>query len=290
MSDRRRLWSNGTVAHTSLKGQVQADRFSDGQAARICAVVTDLCATPSGAVDRQLLRGEVFVGLDIQKGWVFGYAQKDGYAGWVEASDFVGAPPQALTHRVHVARSYGKSTPGLKETGRITPLPMGTQLSVVDQTADGWSQVVWSRGLVHKDIFVPTVHLASLDQLAQDPVQVAEQLLGTPYLWGGNSAFGIDCSGLVQAGCLACGIPCPGDSDMQQAELGEHLSDDALFRRGDLLFWKGHVAWVLDPDTLIHANAFHMATAYEPLQDAIKRIAAQGDGPVTARKRIGVST
>ncbi|MFK7940549.1 MAG: NlpC/P60 family protein [Roseovarius sp.] len=289
MTDRRRLWSNGTVAHRSLEGQVQADRYSDGERARICAVITDLCASPSGARDRQLLRGETFVGLDAQGGWVFGYAQKDGHAGWIDPSDTVGAPTQDLTHHVHVARSYGKSTPGLKETGRITALPMGAQLSVVDQT-EGWSQVVWSRGLVHKDIFVPSVHLSPLDHQAGDPVSVAERLLGTPYLWGGNSAFGIDCSGLVQAGCLACGIPCPGDSDMQQTELGHDIPEDTPLQRGDLLFWKGHVAWVADPDTLIHANSFRMATTFEPLQDTIKRIEAQGDGPVTARKRLGEIT
>ena len=98
--------------------------------------------------------------------------------------------------------------------------------------------------------------------------------------------LGIDCSGLVQIACLACDIPCPGDSDVQEGALGSPLPEDAPLQRGDLLFWRGHVAWVSDPDTLLHANAHHMAVSFEPLREAIARIDAQGDGPVTARKRL----
>jgi len=122
--------------------------------------------------------------------------------------------------------------------------------------------------------------------VADDPVTIATVLLGTPYLWGGNSAFGIDCSGLVQAACMVCGIACPGDSDMQAAGLGQLVTDGSPPRRGDLLFWKGHVAWVSGPDTILHANAHHMAVAYEGLVAAVARIAAQGGGPVTAHRRL----
>ncbi len=122
--------------------------------------------------------------------------------------------------------------------------------------------------------------------MARDPVAVAERYLGAPYLWGGNSSFGIDCSGLVQAGCRACGMACPGDSDLQEAALGTPLAETSELRRGDLLFWRGHVAWVLDTQRILHANAHHMAVAIEGLKDAIARIAAEGGGPVTARKRL----
>ncbi|MGB1209466.1 MAG: C40 family peptidase, partial [Paracoccaceae bacterium] len=132
---------------------------------------------------------------------------------------------------------------------------------------------------------IPTQHLAPLPHAFPDPAAVAELFLGTPYLWGGNSRWGIDCSGLVQAAFLACGIPCPGDSDQQQAALGPRLPPQTPKQRGDLLFWRGHVAWVVDAQTLLHANAHHMAVAHEPIETAILRIAAQGDGPMTAHIR-----
>ena len=120
-------------------------------------------------------------------------------------------------------------------------------------------------------------HLAPLDYLATNPVSVAERLLGTPYLWGGNSSFGIDCSGLVQAALLACGLPCPGDSDQQETTLGTTLPANTPAQRGDLFFWKGHVAMAVDNKTTIHANAHHMAVSLECLQDLTASM--RGDGP-----------
>ena len=278
--DRRLTPSNGRVAHVSLRGQVEVERFIEGEEFRLAAVVTDLLSR-DGARERQLLRGETFVVLDLADGRAFGFAKKDGYCGWIDASTLVSAPKDVPTHRVSVARSYGKSTPGLKTMGTITPLPFGAQLTVLDQE-DGWARVAWGRGVAPRDLHVPEGHLASVDALEKDPAAVAQLFLGTPYLWGGNSSFGIDCSGLVQAALLACGIDCPGDSDMQQA-LGREV--DGPLQRGDLLFWKGHVAMVVTEGRIIHANAHHMAVAYEGIDAAITRIEAQGDGPVTARRR-----
>lgn len=151
----------------------------------------------------------------------------------------------------------------------------------------GWSMIRIPTGHIPEARFLKSLQLAPPDFAFKDPVAVAELFVHTPYVWGGDSGFGIDCSGLVQAALTACGVECPRDSDMQEAELGQELPEDAPLRRGDLLFWKGHVAWVADPDTILHANAFHMAVTFEPMQDAINRIEAQGDGPVTARKRLG---
>ncbi len=160
------------------------------------------------------------------------------------------------------------------KTRELASYGFGTELTVVDERHKFFETDAG---------FVPKPHLRPLDRPFSDPVTVAQLFFGTPYLWGGNSVFGLDCSGLTQIACLACGIPCPGDSDMQEAELGQPTED---LRHGDLIFWKGHVAWVVDEQTILHANAHHMAVAYEPLGPAIARIEAQGDGKVTARKRL----
>ena len=279
--DRRLTPSNGRVAHVSLRGKTEAEHFVEGEAHFVTTVVADLCSAPSGARDRQLLRGDVFVVLDLKEGWAFGYAEKDEYVGWVKTADLISGPFPNLTHRVSCQMTYGKSTPGLKDMGQVTALPFGCTLSIVEEEL-GWARVAWMRGAIPRDIFVPSQHLLPFGTLEKDPVAIAERLIGSPYLWGGNSAFGIDCSGLVQAALLACSIPCPGDSDLQEAAFSDANSP---YQRGDLLFWKGHVAMVVDADTLIHANAHHMAVAYENIEMAIARIANQGDGPVTSHKR-----
>lgn len=276
--DRRLTPSNGRVAHVSLRGKVEAEQFVEGEAYRLSAIVADLCNVPEGRRDRQLLRGEAFVTLETVENWVFGYATKDGYVGWVDAANLDAGDLPAPTHRLSASHSYGKSTPGLKDMGEVTPLPFGALLTVLDQDS-GWARVAWAMG---RDLFVPSRHLSPRDALEPDPATVAERLVGSPYLWGGNSTFGIDCSGLVQAAFLSCGISCPGDSDLQEAAVPNASGG---YERGDLLFWEGHVAMVTDPETLIHANAHYMAVTYENISVAISRITAQGDGPVTSHKR-----
>ena len=165
--------------------------------------------------------------------------------------------------------------------GHVTPLSFGTRLVVLSEK-DGWARIAWDGGQVTRDLYVPSQHLAPIDHIEPDPAAVADRLIGSPYLWGGNSSFGIDCSGLVQAALLACGTRCPSDSDLQEAAFPDATG---TYQRGDLLFWKDHVAMVTDATTMIHANAHHMAVAYEPIAAAITRIQAQGDGPVTSHKR-----
>lgn len=235
--------------------------------------LVDLRRAPEGARDRQLLMGEAVQLVGIKGAWAEVAALRDGYPGYIPEAALTSG---TVTHRISARATHAYSAPDFKSPERVS-LSHGARLDVLSEQG---------RFAETPQGHVPRAHLVPLDQRETDPVSVAELLLGTPYLWGGNSAFGIDCSGLVQAGCVACGLPCPGDSGDQGGALGETLPEGAALRRGDLLFWRGHVAWVADPDTLIHANVHHMAVAYEPVQAAISRIKAQGDGPVTARKRL----
>lgn len=239
----------------------------------IALPLVDLLRSPDGPRDRQLLMGEAVVVRSITGGWAEVSANRDGYPGFVPE---VALTEGSVTHRISARATHVYPAPDFKTRERFS-LSHGAQLRVLSEEG---------RFVETPQGYIPRAHLTPLDIRATDPVTVAETFLGTPYLWGGNSSFGIDCSGLVQAGCLACSIACPGDSGPQEQGLGETLPDGAPLQRGDLLFWRGHVAWVSDPDTLLHANAHHMAVAYEPIAEAIARIAAQGGGPVTSRKRL----
>lgn len=283
MSDRRLLRSNGRVAHVSLEGDVEAERFVEGARQRVVVARTELWpGLGAGPMDRELNFGEEFTVLDRQPivpggaTHAFGFCARDGAVGWVQDSGL--DDPVVATHKVAVARSYAKMSPTLKPTEDMMPLSFGSPLAVLHET-DGWSQIETEDGFPS---WVPTIHLKTSDQMSEDPVAVARLFLGTPYVWGGNSAYGIDCSGLVQAALLECGIPCPADSD-QQAKM-PWTSPDTL-KPGDLIFWKGHVVMVSGENTIIHGNAHHMAVVEEPMDSAIARIAATDTGPVTARRR-----
>lgn len=275
MTDPRRHPANGRVAAVRLRGKVEAAEFIEGTERRVVVPVSDLLREPGGARDRQLLLGEAVTVYEEREGWAFVEAARDGYTGYLRADHL--SDIQAPTHRITARATHLYRAADFK-TREIAALSHGALLKVTGQEG---------RFATTPQGYVPAVHLSPLDEVGEDPVSVAEAFLGTPYLWGGNTSDGIDCSGLVQMACLACGVDCPGDSDMQEAELGHALPEDAPLQRGDLLFWKTHVAWVADRDMLLHANAYRMAVAFEPLEAAVDRIEAQGDGPVTSRKRLG---
>lgn len=245
-----------------------------GAEASIALPVVNLLRSPEGPRDRQLLLGDRVTLLEQQTDWVKIRAAKDGYCGYVARNALTTAP--APSHWISAPASHAYSRADFKSAERCA-LSLGSRLCVIGEKG---------RFAKTDQGYVPLVHLSPLSEQQDDPVAVAESLLGTPYLWGGNSRFGIDCSGLVQAGCLACGIVCPGDSGPQERSLGTLLPKDSAYQRGDLLFWKGHVAWVRDSATLLHANVHAMAVAVEPIAAAITRIQQQGDGPVTSHKRL----
>lgn len=272
--DRRTTASNGRVAALSLQGQVTAERFVRGRPARICVPVADLLCAPDGARDRQLLFGAGVQVYEIADDRAFVQADADGYVGYVRAAELRDA--EGETHWVSAPATHLYEAADFKSPNLMC-LSFGSRITATGhdgafvKTADG---------------YLPACHLAETGRHFDDPAQVAEMFLGTPYLWGGNSRGGIDCSGLVQAACTACGLSCPGDSDMQARDLGTPLGDKTPLARNDLLFWKGHVALVCDPQTLIHANAHHMAVMRENTAAAIARIRGQGDGTITHRKRL----
>jgi cell wall-associated NlpC family hydrolase len=270
--DRRLTPANTRAAHSSLVGKIDAPRFTDGDWAQIVVPLADLLRAPDGARERQLLFGDRFLVIDRHTGFAFGQSAKDGYCGYLPEAAL--GPDQGATHWVSALATHVYAEPRVQARDLMT-LSMGCRVRVTD-TAGRFALTPFGA--------VPANHLRPIGDWASDPVAVAHQFLGTPYLWGGNSRLGIDCSGLAQTALMACGMACPGDSDLQQA-IGQEIAPDAPLLRGDLLFWKGHVALVMDPVHILHATGHYMMTVVEGLTEAIDRIIAQGGGPVTARRR-----
>ena len=270
--DRRLTPATARVAHVSLRGRLAAPLWTDGQSLRVARPLVDLLRAPAGARERQLVLGEGFTVIDQDLGHVFGFAEKDGYCGWLPL-DAV-AEGQRPTHWVASVGTHLYPEPR-SASHEVGALPMGARVEVLGQV-DKWAETAVG--------FVPASHLRRLGDWLNDPVSVAEGFLGTPYLWGGNSRAGLDCSGLAQMVHHACGIDFPGDADLQEV-VGHEIEASEGVRRGDLLFWQEHIALVVDETRLIHANGFTMSVAYEDLPACIARIAA-AEGPVTHRRRL----
>jgi cell wall-associated NlpC family hydrolase len=281
--DPRLTPARADLAAKELQGRVTAARFVEGRAYEVIDPQAAMRAMPApdAPLLTEALRGERVTIYDMNaEGWAWGQLVADNYVGWLSANALApaGAAP---THKVTALRTFVFPGPSIK-LPPLEALPFGARLPIVrieDRLA-----VTRSGG------YVPAPHLAPLDVAEPDFVAVAERFLGVPYLWGGKTALGLDCSGLVQVALTAAGRVCPRDSDMQEAALGAPLphrgEGAATLRRGDLIFWKGHVAIVRDSGTLLHANAFHMAVAIEPIAEAIGRIRNAGS-EVTSVRRIG---
>lgn len=276
--DTRTLPANGKVAASYLKGEVESEAFVDGEMSQCVAALADILGRPKGRRIAQLIHGDLFNVLEHRDGMAFGQAFHDDYCGWVDLRHL--GTPLDTTHWVSVPATHLYPRPNVRSLSQGA-LYFGSELAVSDM-GEGWAEL--SSGQ-----FVPSRHLLPLDRRASDPVAVAEMFLGSPYLWGGCSRYGIDCSGLIQQSWRACGWDCPRDSDMQENDLGYPVDRDDL-QRGDLVFWKGHVGIMKDPETLLHANGFHMAVVTENLAAAAKRIEESNGGPITSVKRSGHGT
>jgi cell wall-associated NlpC family hydrolase len=235
---------------------------------------------PDAPLDTEALKGErVLIHETTAEGWCRGTLEADGYAGWLPMNALA-APGFAPTHKVAVPRTLVFPGPSIK-LAPVEALSFGCRIAVVRCEAPF--------AVLHSGGHIPAPHLAPLDAMEPDFVAVAERFLHVPYLWGGKTSLGLDCSALVQLSLTAAGVPCPRDSHVQEAALGAPLALDekqglADLRRGDLLFWPGHVAIARDGATLIHANAFHMAVAIEPIAEVMARIAATGIRPASVRR------
>lgn len=275
MLDPRLTLARDGIAARALEGIVPAERYVDTilRQARVPAAALRRAPSPEAEQLDQLLFGELFEVLAEADGWAFGQARRDGYVGYV-ASEALGAPGAAPTHTVRALRTYGFSAPSIKAApiglySMNTPVAEEGREGRFVKTAGGW---------------IVEEHLAALGDDAPDYVAVAERFVGTPYQWGGRESLGLDCSGLVQQALYAAGRASPRDSD-QQAAMGEPVEATAL-RRGDLVFWRGHVAMLTSPTDIVHANSTHMAVVIEPLAEAVTRTANRGGGEPTGYRRI----
>lgn len=268
------------LADARLKQLVKAARYVDAGAGQAALPVVPVAERPDpdAPLVTELLYGETVRVLEERHGWVWLQSDVDDYVGYAPSSA-LNPDVRATTHRVSALATFQFSRPDIKSPP-LMDLPLGARVKV--ERIDGSFAVLPEGG------HVPTRHLAQEGAHAADYVAVAELFQGTPYLWGGRSRIGCDCSGLVQVALQAAGIACPRDSDMQgtlgsPVAIGEDL--DGL-QRGDLVFWRGHVGIMLDSERLLHANAYHMSVAVEPLSLAAARIATSSGNTIVAVRRL----
>jgi cell wall-associated NlpC family hydrolase len=267
------------LAAAHLRGKVKADRFVEGVVHRVVEASAPLRHAPASdaPLDSEALRGEEATIYETsEEGWCWGQLERDGYVGYLPAGALARGATGA-THRIAALRALVFPAPDIKAPPTAA-LPFESRVKIV-RKEKGF-------GVTSEGGFIPAPHLAPLAAVEFDFVATARRFLGAPYLWGGRTSLGLDCSALMQLSLQAAGIECPRDSDMQ-AKLGADVpfsGDLSGLSRGDLVCWKGHIGLATEGAGLLHANAFHMAVAEEPLAEAIARIKQSGSNVLTVRR------
>jgi hypothetical protein len=269
--DSRRIPVRHDLAAAHLRGQADVEKFVEGKPMVVGASLLNLVrnADPDTNLATQLLYGEGFTVYDeiADMGLAWGQSERDGYVGYVPSAGLI-EPLEGRVEQVTALSALVFAEPDFKSQ-LLGSYSLGCRV-VVEAVENGYARL-------GAGIYTPMVNLAPV---TDDFVGIAEKFIGSPYLWGGRSYFGLDCSGLVQLALQAVGVDAPRDSDMQAAELGS--PSDGPLQRGDLVFWDGHVGVMLDGENLLHANIDHMAVASEKLSDVV----ARADGEITETRRL----
>jgi NlpC/P60 family/Bacterial dipeptidyl-peptidase Sh3 domain len=277
--DKRTTPIRGDLADIKLAGKLFAPHYAVPMLRTGIAPVTEIHAEPhlSSMPVSALMHGEEFAVLDVAGEWAWGYCLHDDYLGYLRFSDL--GDDFTATHVVSAAATLIVASPSIKAPV-LARYPMGAQIVCGDASECG-------RFLACEGGWVPVVHLSEVGKVSTSPADLAEQLIGTPYCWGGRSGNALDCSGLVQLVFGLKGHKPPRDADMQQAGFGDELAAGEALQRGDLVFFPGHVGIMADSERLIHANASAMAVSVEPLSVAAARF-AEHERPILARKRVAL--
>lgn len=273
------------VADIRLKGKVDADRFVEGTSRRVIASAAPLKRAPrsDALLDSEVLRGEVFHVFDENgEGWSWGQLETDSYIGYVP-TDALGPVGPEPTHRVVALRTFIYPGADLKLPA-LGAMSMGCRVALSGESqtrGTSYAHLVGGEGAVVAAHFRPLAEASEPDFVAQ-----ALRLVETPYLWGGRTSLGLDCSALVQLSLMACGYPAPRDSDLQEQSLGEPLDGGIAdeLDRGDLVFWPGHVAILVDAQRIVHASGHHMSVVIEPLSTTVERIAERHGAPTSVKR------
>lgn len=270
------------LAALHLRGVVEAQTYASGQPMRVAAPVAPMSAAADADSEQvsQMLFGENFTAYEIENGWAWGQAALDGYVGYVPEADLMPEPPSKPTHRVAALQALIYPEPDVKSRP-IGAVPFAARMTVMPGKDQGGFVMLDPGG------YAAAAALKPIDSTDSLWVLTAERFIGAPYLWGGRSTAGFDCSGLVQTALCAAGVDCPRDSDMQMEALGRAASVKTL-KRGDLVFWRRHVGIMISPTQLLHANAHHMAVTSEAFETARARIAQGEYGEVLGVRRMTV--